>query len=342
MERFHATHQDVSVELNVTRHPYSFVGDKPIAKGAELKETWADALYRYMGSTGDFAQKTQTASRMLDELGAAAGIAFDIRVKGAHDRENFYVDSQRLVLWAGHFGKQEELMSELNALHFSRAQSAGERATLVKAAETVGLDAAETAAFLDGDELADAVWESYKSTSTLREPQTLTLTWARRLCYIPLPRILTCTCAPPSSSCRSSRGEADPLDPALRLQRAVDLRGGRPLPRAGAQRGLRGARQRQRRALHGAPRADAARQPRRQAHARRQGRALQAGRVVARADRGRGGGGRHVHGQGVERTEWTFSHGETTADRDEPRVNPSHWVRGARGFEFLAGVALCE
>ena len=187
MERFHATHQDVSVELNVTRHPYSFVGDKPIAKGAELKETWADALYRYMGSTGDFTQKTQTASRMLDELGAAAGIAFDIRVKGAHDRENFYVDSQRLVLWAGHFGKQEELMSELNALHFSRAQSAGERATLMKAAETVGLDAAETATFLDGDELADAVWASYKSTSTLREPQTLTLTWARRLCYIPLP-----------------------------------------------------------------------------------------------------------------------------------------------------------
>ena len=89
MDRFYATHQDVSVELNVTCHPYSFVGDKPIAKGAELKETWADALYRYMGSQGDRTQKLQTASRMLNELGSASGITFDINVKGAHDRDNF-------------------------------------------------------------------------------------------------------------------------------------------------------------------------------------------------------------------------------------------------------------
>ena len=194
MDRFHPTHQDVSVELNVTCHPYSFVGDKPIAKGAELKETWAD---RYMGSQGDRTQKLQTASRMLNELGSASSTTFDINVKGAHDRDNFYVDSQRLVLWAGRHGKQEAVMSELNALHFSRAQSAGERATLMAAAAAAGLDPAETSAFLDGDELR-----------------------GRRVGELQIddPR------------------EAYPLDPALRVQRAVDRRGGRPLPRRGARR----------------------------------------------------------------------------------------------------------
>ena len=55
-------------------------------------------------------------------------------------------------------------MASLNVRHFERRESASERATLLAAAEEVGLDAAAAAAFLDTDELADVVWRSYGET----------------------------------------------------------------------------------------------------------------------------------------------------------------------------------
>ena len=58
MDRFHARHQDVALLLNVTRYPYSFLGDdrsgggslKGAADGDEPTETWHDALLGYMGN----------------------------------------------------------------------------------------------------------------------------------------------------------------------------------------------------------------------------------------------------------------------------------------------------
>ena len=68
------------------------------------------------------------------------------------------IESQRLLLWAGRFGLQEEFMTAMNKRHFQQKQSASERETLLAAAEEVGLDTAAATAFLDGDELEAEVW----------------------------------------------------------------------------------------------------------------------------------------------------------------------------------------
>ena len=56
---------------------------------------------------------------MADEA-RAAGIAlrFDVPVHWQP------VDSQRLMLWAGRFGRQERFLDVLNRRHFERAESA--------------------------------------------------------------------------------------------------------------------------------------------------------------------------------------------------------------------------
>lgn len=103
--------------------------------------------------------------------GRAAGIEFDYSVLAQWQP----VDSQRLLLWAGRFGKQEEFMSALNKRHFEQRQSASDRRTLLAAAEEVGLDATEADAFLDGDELADHVWQSYGDTIRLHKIHSIPL-----------------------------------------------------------------------------------------------------------------------------------------------------------------------
>lgn len=93
-------------------------------------------------------------------LARAAGIKFDYNVLAQWQP----VESQRLLLWAGRFGLQEEFMTNLNHRHFERRESASVRTTLLAAAETVGLDPAAANAFLNTDELEDIVWKSYGDT----------------------------------------------------------------------------------------------------------------------------------------------------------------------------------
>ena len=50
------------------------------------------------------------------------------------------VESQRLFMWAGRYGKQEEFMTNLNHRHFEKKLSASERSNLLDAAEEVGLN----------------------------------------------------------------------------------------------------------------------------------------------------------------------------------------------------------
>ena len=85
MERFHTAHPDVVLQINVTRWPYSFIGDDRSgrsslagsANGVELKETWHDALLGYMGND---PAKRDGAERSMAAQGRAAGIAFDYNV----------------------------------------------------------------------------------------------------------------------------------------------------------------------------------------------------------------------------------------------------------------------
>ncbi len=158
MENFHAAHPRHALAINVTRYPYSFIGADRSGRSnlagsaaGELTETWHDALLGYMG--GDPARRAG-AERSMQQQAAAAGLKFDYAVLAQWQP----IESQRLLLWAGRFGLQEEFMTAMNVRHFQQKQSASQRETLLAAAEEVGLDTAAATAFLDGDELEAEVW----------------------------------------------------------------------------------------------------------------------------------------------------------------------------------------
>lgn len=165
---FHDLHPTVALALNVTRRPFSFLGQQPADEDSGNSERWGgfprlrrkgiwhDRLTDYSGSP---AGRDGFEANMV-KLGRAAGVTFDFNVY--IDRQP--IESQRLLLWAGRVGKGEQFMTALSDRHFqlgSQGESASKRHTLLAAAQEVGLDAAETAAFLDSDELYDEVWRSY-------------------------------------------------------------------------------------------------------------------------------------------------------------------------------------
>eukprot|EP01051_Picozoa_sp_SAG22_P022272 SAG22_NODE_5275_length_1048_cov_1.418335_2_plen_268_part_01 len=166
MRGFHERHADVALQLNVTRHPYSFIGGSKGHQspgglrghdGGPPAETWHDTLLSYMG--GDPARR-EAAEAGMQRLANSAGIKFDYSVLAQWQP----VDSQRLLLWAGRFGKQEPFMDALNRRHFQERQSASLPSTLLAAAKEAGLETAAVQRFLETDELVDVVWKSYGET----------------------------------------------------------------------------------------------------------------------------------------------------------------------------------
>jgi len=171
VQRFHEQHPEIALEINVTRHPYSFVGDRApqTMRQGELDGLGtADSDLRTFGeqmagrfgpaALGEAARRERM--RPFLALGEAAGITFDLEVVAQYQP----IESQRLLLWAGRYGLQEEFMTAVNVRHFERRESASVHATLLAAAADAGLDQAMAAAFLDTDELVDDVWRSYGET----------------------------------------------------------------------------------------------------------------------------------------------------------------------------------
>ena len=151
-------HKNVALQINVTRHPYSFLGDSKSASGRRHEtSTWHDGLLGYVG--GD-EKARDSAEAQLQHQGSEAGIKFNFNVN-THWQP---VDSQRLLIWAGRFGLQEKFMTCLNERHFEQQTSASERPTLLAAAKEAGLDVDAATALLNTDELVDDVWESYGDT----------------------------------------------------------------------------------------------------------------------------------------------------------------------------------
>ena len=91
---FHKRHPFVYVAVNVTRYPFSFRGSRPLD----------DPSMEMLIQQGD-ALRLSSYSSTLQRLGDAAGIKFNV------DRSPYYnpLDSQRALLWAARYGKQEEL-----------------------------------------------------------------------------------------------------------------------------------------------------------------------------------------------------------------------------------------
>uniref|UniRef100_A0A6T8NX31 DSBA-like thioredoxin domain-containing protein n=1 Tax=Hemiselmis andersenii TaxID=464988 RepID=A0A6T8NX31_HEMAN len=148
------------MQINVTRHPYSFIGDTDTSKGYHgglRAGTWHTGLMDYTDGTESGALAAEAG---LQHVAKEAGIRFDFGVRTDWQPTN----SQRMLLWAGRFGKQEEFMSALNKKHFEQRVSASDDDTLLSAAEEVGLDTGAAREFLRTDELRDVVWDSYGST----------------------------------------------------------------------------------------------------------------------------------------------------------------------------------
>lgn len=156
MDAFHKLHPHVSLLVNVTRHPFSFVGDSKVGFFDQTSidtglDTWDAALIR------DNYPKDAVV-----QPGKQAGLPafdFNVRINNAQP-----IDSQRMLMWAGRFGKQELYMSAVNKRHFHERKSAAMRSTVLEAAQEAGIDLREATAFLDTDELHSEVLRSYRST----------------------------------------------------------------------------------------------------------------------------------------------------------------------------------
>lgn len=157
LQRFHAQFPDVALSINVTRHPYSFLGDSKDGGFLRSGGTWHEGLMDYTDGTEQGALR---AEQGLSALGQAAGIKF------RYDQKTNWqpLESQRMLLWSGRFGKAEEFMDALNYRHFQQGKSASERATVLDAVKEVGLDVEAAASFLDTNEMEDTVWKSYGDT----------------------------------------------------------------------------------------------------------------------------------------------------------------------------------
>lgn len=131
----------MTLAVDVTRHPFSF---DPDAKSGVFG-SWQDMLHK---------DNVEGHHRRLDSQGAAAGIKFQYDV--AFDFHP--IDSQRLVLWASGFGKQEQLVEAMSANHFTQRASVNEQATLLQAVKEVGLEPRAAAEMLDSDVLREEVW----------------------------------------------------------------------------------------------------------------------------------------------------------------------------------------
>ena len=157
IDLFHERHPDTQLQIAVSRQPYSWAGDN---RDEDLQGRFTQF------AKGGFQQERAARGNEdaefipLDVLGEQAG------VKYKHGVEMVWqpVDSQRILLWAARFGKQEEIADEIGKLHFEEVESNADRETLLKAVAAVGLDVAAAEAFLDTDEMVDRIWWSYGAT----------------------------------------------------------------------------------------------------------------------------------------------------------------------------------
>lgn len=97
----------------------------------------------------------------LSHLGAKAGIQFRFDV----DFTWHPVESQRSLIWAGKFSKQEAFVDVLARKHFEEATSVNHRTTLLSVAAEIGLNSEALSEYLDSDEGAEEVWTSYRETN---------------------------------------------------------------------------------------------------------------------------------------------------------------------------------
>jgi predicted DsbA family dithiol-disulfide isomerase len=175
LDEFHRDHTDVRVELRVTRRPYSWAGDDRTVEQGKIRyggeEFNKDKGYDEQGEQmrrkwrrenlegySEGPRSSEVPRTPMNVLGELASIDFNT----AKEMKWHPVDSQRMILWAGQFGKQEEFAEAISSRHFEHGQTNDDTETILAAvADVPGLDVHAAAAFLATDEMVDYVWQSY-------------------------------------------------------------------------------------------------------------------------------------------------------------------------------------
>lgn len=175
LDVFHSKHPDVRVELRVTRRPYSWASDDRTVEqgkiryggeefnknkgyddqGDQMRRNWRQ---ENLDGYSEGPRSTEAARTPMNVLGQLASINFNT----AKEMKWHPVNSQRMILWAGQFGKQEAFAEAISSRHFEQGQTNDDLETLLAAvADVPGLDVDAAAKFLDTDDLVDYVWQSY-------------------------------------------------------------------------------------------------------------------------------------------------------------------------------------
>lgn len=156
LDVFHERHPDLRVELRVTRRPYSWAGDDRTVEQGKIR--YGGGTFNKEKGYSEGPRSTAAPRTAMNVLGELASIDFNT----AKEMKWHPVDSQRMILWAGQFGKQEELAEAISSWHFEKGHTNDDRETILAAVgEVPGLCVDAAAAFLETDGMVDVVWQSY-------------------------------------------------------------------------------------------------------------------------------------------------------------------------------------
>lgn len=133
-----------TVEARITLHPFEL--NPGMGPGGE---DIVEYLGKKYGRTPEQIAETQA---MIRERGAAVGFEFGLRPRVYNT-----FDAHRLLHWAGIEGRQLPLKLALLKAYHTDGKDPSQHDTLVEAAHSVGLDAAQAREVLEGGRYADDV-----------------------------------------------------------------------------------------------------------------------------------------------------------------------------------------
>ena len=133
-----------TVDARITVHPFQLNPGM-----AEAGEDIVEYLGKKYGCTPEQIAETQA---MIRERGAAVGFEF-----GSRARVFNTFDAHRLLHWAGIEGRQVPLKAALLKAYHTDGKDPSQHRTLIDAAQSVGLDAAQAREVLESGKFADEV-----------------------------------------------------------------------------------------------------------------------------------------------------------------------------------------
>ena len=127
---------------------------QPFELNPQLPADGEDSTEHLMRKYGSSAEQIDANRQMICERGATVGFTFNM------DRRSLVYntfDAHRLLHWAGLAGKDLALKQALLRAYFTDGENVSDRATLVRLATSVGLDATQAGQILAGETYAAEV-----------------------------------------------------------------------------------------------------------------------------------------------------------------------------------------